>query len=502
MVRLVNITKRFPGVTANDCVSLEIRRGEVHALLGENGAGKSTLMSVLSGLYAPDEGTILIEDRSVTFHSPAHALRHGIGMVYQHFMLVPTHTVAENIFLGHRDLPLFFSSRSLEGRVKEASERWGLTVEPGAKIWQLSVGEQQRVEILKVLMRGAEILILDEPTAVLTPQEASALFSTIRSLTAEGKCVVFISHKMDEVMDISNRITVLGKGRVVGARETAMTTKEELARMMVGKELLLRERRAPAPRGDMVLRIEGLSALGDRGTPALRDVSLSLRAGEIMGLAGVAGNGQRELAAVLAGMRSCTSGKVFLGDEEVTNLSVSALIDRDVRFIPEDRMETGLAAALTCAENLALREFRRPPLAKGPFLDYGLARRILDGKIEEFSISVPVRSAPAGLLSGGNLQKLILARELAGSPRLILALYPTRGLDIGATRFVHECLFKAAEQGAAILLVSEDLDEISDVCNTAAVICRGRIVGVRPADGMSREEIGLMMSGVSCAGAL
>ncbi len=494
-VEMRHIVKRFPGVVANDRVTFSARKGEVHALLGENGAGKSTLMNILSGLYHPDEGDIYVDGRPVVFHSPRDAIRAGIGMVHQHFMLVPSQSVAENVVLGLREVGLTLNPRRIEAEVQRLGEQYGLPVDPRAKVWQLSVGEQQRVEIVKMLYRGARILILDEPTAVLTPQEAEQLFRTLRAMTAEGKTVIFISHKLDEVLSIADRITVLRGGRTVATVEAAGMTKVELARLMVGREVLFHVEKPPArPRGARLV-MRDVRALDDKGIPALRGVSLTVRAGEIVAIAGVAGNGQRELAEVVCGLRPVVAGEIEVDGRPLANASPLEAIRAGVAYIPEDRTGTGTAPNLSVAENLALKGYRVPPIGGRFFLNvatmYAQAREL----VARFDIATPSVHVPARKLSGGNLQKLILAREVARDPRLIVAAYPTRGLDVGATESVRQLLIRERDAGAAVLLISEDLDEIFMLADRIAVMYEGRIVGEMPAEEADLETVGLLMAG-------
>ncbi len=494
-VRMVDIVKRFPGVLANDHVDLEVRRGEVHVLLGENGAGKSTLMSILSGLYYPDAGKIFVHGRPVSIGSPRDAIRLGIGMVHQHFMLVPVMTVTENVVLGLKEPRFFLDLSKTERRLAELSTRYGLRVDPQARIWQLSVGEQQRVEILKMLYRGAGILILDEPTAVLTPQEVGDLFNTLRRMAGEGQSILLISHKLDEVMAIADRITVLRKGRRVATVERAGTDKDELVQMMVGREVSLHvEKEAHAP-GQVVLETVGLSALGDKGLPALRGVSLAVRAGEIVGVAGVAGNGQRELAEVLTGLRPCSSGAVRIAGKELANCTPRQAIDVGVGHVPEDRLGTGLVPNLSVADNLIMKAYRTEQLARGILLDPKAIIKFAQELVQEYGVVAPSIEAPVKLLSGGNLQRVLLAREISSLPAVLIAMHPTRGLDIGATEAIHRLLLKLRAIDTGILLISEDLDEILDLSDRVVVLYEGEITGEVLTAEADISELGLMMAG-------
>ncbi len=494
VVEMRGIVKRFPGVLANDHVDFKLYQGEIHALLGENGAGKSTLMNVLSGLYRPDAGEIFIKGKSVHFSSPRDAISAGIGMIHQHFMLVPSQTVTENILLG-LDQPRFILRLSeYHQRIGEFAERFGLKVDPRAKIWQLSVGEQQRVEILKMLYRGADILIMDEPTAVLAPQEIETLFVTLRKMVSEGKSIIFISHKLHEVMEIADRVSVLSKGKVTASGVPAKgITRQELARLMVGREVLFRlDKKEQAP-GEVVLQVEDLYAENDKGLTALRGVSFTVRAGEIVGLAGVAGNGQRELAQVITGLRKCTKGKIILNGEDITNQPVSYSIQRGLGHIPEDRTHVGTSPNLSITDNVIMKKYRQPPIARGLVIDMNQASQFAHQLVGTYDIMVPTIRTPARLLSGGNLQKVILAREISGNPKLLVAVQPTRGLDVGAIEGIQRLLLAQREAGAAILLISEELEELISLSDRIYVIYEGKIMG-EVTDG-DIEVIGLMMTG-------
>jgi len=491
------IVKRFPGVLANDRVDFDVRAGEIHALLGENGAGKSTLMKILYGLYQPDAGEIRLNGKPVTIHSPADAIRQGIGMIHQHFMLVSSLTVAENVALGLRSSrePLMDLDR-VSARIREMAQAYGLQVDPQAQVWQLAVGQQQRVEIMKALYRGAALLVLDEPTAVLTPQEVDDLFVTLRQMAQDGHALIFISHKLHEVLGISDRVTVLRDGRVVDTLPTAQATRRDLARMMVGRDVVLQHHRPPVELGETRLVVNGLWAQGDRGTPALRGVSLEIRAGEILGLAGVSGNGQRELAEVIAGLRPATRGKVMIEGQDVTGLSPAALIKTGLSYIPEERMRDGTIKEFNVAENLILIDHGREPYSRNIFLDrQAIASRVAE-LVRSFDVKTPSQETPLKSLSGGNIQKLILARELSRRPRVLIAAQPTRGVDIGATEYIHQRLLDQRTAGTATLLISEDLDEIRALSDRIAVIYEGEIIGVVERDEATVEELGLMMAGV------
>src|SRR5256885_2945536 len=497
-VSMRGITKRFPGVVANDGIDFEAAAGEVHALLGENGAGKSTLSNILTGLYRPDEGEILVYGRRVEFHAPRDALDAGISMVHQHFRLVERFTVAENIVLGdHRQVGRSFRlrHRAIERRVAELGERYGLAVDPRARIWQLSLGEQQRVEILKALYLDARILILDEPTAVLTPQEAEVLFGTLREMAAEGRTVIFISHKLHEVKAVADRVTVLRGGHAVATVPAAEATPRSLAVLMVGRGLGEGVRPEPRAPGQVVLELEDVWAEADRGGAAVKGVSVALRAGEIVAVAGVAGNGQRELAETIAGIRASAKGTVRVAGRRPRPGDPRAAIAAGVAYVPEDRLGTGLAPSISIASNLALKSYRESPASTGPLLRLRRIQARALELIRRYRIAAPGPQAPVRLLSGGNLQKVVLAREFSGQPKVLVAASPTRGLDVGAIESVHTYLHEAAANGVGVLLLSEDLDEILTLADRIAVIYEGRVLGESVRDEASIEEIGLLMAG-------
>lgn len=496
-LEMKGIVKRFPGVLANDQVDFDVRAGEVHALLGENGAGKSTLMKVLYGMYEPDEGEIWLNGEAVRINSPVDAIELGIGMIHQHFMLVDSLTVAENVALGlpSSRRPLTDLDR-VSKRILELAEIYGLQVDPEAQIWQLAVGQRQRVEIIKALYRGAALLILDEPTAVLTPQEVDEFFTTIRQMVKDGHAIIFISHKLHEVLAISNRVTVLRDGKRIDSRETASVTKADLARMMVGREVMMKPDRANVEQGEVRLALRNLHAQSNRETPALRGVDLEVRAGEILGLAGVSGNGQRELAEVITGLRQPTEGQVFLEGKDVTALRPGALTAQMLAYIPEERMKDGMIQGFSVAENIVLRDHHREPFSHSGFLLLRVIANYADRLIKRFQVKTPSRDTPAKNLSGGNIQKVVLARELSREPRVLIAAQPSRGLDIGATEYVHARLLEQRQQGTAILLISEDLDEILAISDRIAVIYEGHIMGIVDSHQATPEQLGLLMAGV------
>jgi simple sugar transport system ATP-binding protein len=499
---MIDIVKCFPGVRANSKVCFDVTQGEVHALLGENGAGKSTLMRQLYGLYQPDEGDIIIEGKRLIFRSPADAIKAGIGMIHQHFMLVPTLTVAQNVALGQRSAraPLL-DLKTVTNHIEELSEEYGLKVDPNAYIWQLSVGEQQRVEIIKTLYRGARLIILDEPTAVLTPQEVKDLFSTLRRMVNEGHSLVFISHKLHEVMAISDRVTVLRDGKVIGTRPTREVTQSELVHMMVGRELKELEPRPREP-GPPRLVMKGIHAMGDRGTEALRGIDLTVHAGEIVGLAGVSGNGQRELAECLAGMRKVKSGHIMTGDVDITSSSLNERIDAGLAYIPEERMRDGAIREFSVQENIFLHDHTSPQFSHGIFLNFSRMQAHAEQLVEDFAVKTAGLDTPLKNLSGGNIQKLIMARELSRHPVMLVAAQPTRGVDISATAYIHQRLLTQRESGIGILLISEDLDEICALSDRIAVMYEGRIIGEVDRGKATAEQLGLMMAGVPQAEAL
>lgn len=498
-VRMSGVVKRFPGVVANDGVEFEVRKGEVHALLGENGAGKSTLSNILTGLYRPDEGTIELNGAPTVFASPKAALDAGIGMVHQHFRLVEPFSVAENVVLGNPETPFIIDTDSIDARVAELAKRYDMAVDPQARIWQLSVGEQQRVEILKVLYRGAQVLILDEPTAVLTPIEAEALFKTLRAMTAEGRTVIFISHKLDEVMSVSDRITVLRGGRTVGTVDTKSTSTRELASMMVGRsvEFTRVTRLNPANASDVVLSLTAICGDDDRGRKALHNINVTVARGEIVGVAGVAGNGQRELAEVIAGMRNATAGSVVVGGVAVPNGKAREAIAGGVAHVPEDRLHTGLAAGHSVEDNLALKSYRTPLLSRFGLLKRNVISTQASDLVTKYDVKTPDTTTPVRLLSGGNVQKVLLAREFSTKPKVLIAASPTRGLDVGAIETVRARLVEAADDGVGILLISEDLEEIMSLADRIVVMYEGALVADIPATEATREQIGLLMGGAT-----
>jgi simple sugar transport system ATP-binding protein len=491
------ITKRFPGVLASDRVDFDVCCNEVHALLGENGAGKSTLMKILYGMYHPDNGEILINGQPAPIVSPNDAINLGIGMIHQHFMLVQTLTVAENVALG---LP---SSRGpltdldrVSKRIVQLAQIYGLKIDPDAYIWQLSVGQQQRVEIIKALYRGAALLILDEPTAVLTPQEVDELFVIMKQMVKDGHALIFISHKLHEVVEISNRITVLRDGRKIGTRPTSEITKQILANWMVGREVGFAPDRGNVQKGECRLQLENVSCGSDRGTPGLRGVSLELCSGEILGIAGVSGNGQRELAESITGLRKIAEGQVLLEGKDVTNCAPGDITDRSLAYIPEERMRDGMIKNFSVAENMILREHHKQPYSRSGILNLRDIAAHSNELIKKFRVKTPSHDTLAKNLSGGNIQKVVIAREFSRNPRVIIAAQPTRGLDIGATEYVREQLLEQRRKGVAVMLISEDLDEILALSDRIAVLYEGQIMDILPREHATPEKLGLLMAGV------
>ncbi|HPD97169.1 MAG TPA: ABC transporter ATP-binding protein [Synergistales bacterium] len=492
-----DIVKSFVGVKANDGIDLDLQRGEVHTLLGENGAGKSTLMNILCGLYTPEKGRILIRGEEMTFRSPRDAIDAGIGMVHQHFMLVPAQSVWENVALGLRDLPFVPDKNEVIGRIESIREKYGIHVDPLAPVWQLSIGEQQRVALIKMLYRDAEILILDEPTAVLTPQESRALFSTVRQMVSEGHGIIFISHKLDEVLEVSDKITILRKGKKVATVPASRASKESLAEMMVGRKVVFQIGKTLQNPGRVVLETRDLFVRGDRGRMKVSGFSINVRKREILGLAGISGNGQEELCEALAGMRKTEGGGILVDGTSMEERETRDFQRRGIGYIPADRVGTGLVTGMNLRENIALRKYWRKEFTRFRFFVHweNIAGRT-GQLVERFGVVNPGLGYPARMLSGGNLQKLMLARELSDDPKVVIAVQPTWGLDVSATQFVRETLLEQRDRGAAILLVSDDLDEILSMSDRIAVIHDGKLMGlVEHPDTVSEEQMGLMMAG-------
>lgn len=496
MLKMKGVTKRFPGVLANDQVDFDVYAGEVHTLLGENGAGKSTLMKILYGLYQHDEGEILLHGKPVNFTSPANAIAHGIGMIHQHFMLVPTLTVVENVALGLKSTRGFLTDlNQVAKRITELSETFGLHVSPYEYVWQLSVGERQRVEIIKALYRDAEILILDEPTAVLTPSEVDDIFVIFRRLADDGRGLIFISHKLQEVLTLSDRITVLRHGRVTGDTTPAESDRHDLAQMMVGREVKLAPDKKGIKAENAVLTVKDLYVKGDRGSHAVQGVSLEVKAGEILGIAGISGNGQPELAEAIAGLRAPTSGQVIIDGQDTTQLRPDQIRNAGLSYVPEERMKDGVIGEFDVKENMILLNHNQPPFSKRGFLDFKHICNHCERLVAEYTVKTPSIDTATKNLSGGNIQKLIMARELSADPKVLLASQPTRGVDIGAAEYIHERIADQRERGTASIVISEDLDEVLALSDRIAVMFEGKIMGVVNREDATRNSIGLMMTG-------
>lgn len=497
VLEMKGITKRFGKTIANDNVDLRLYKGEIHALLGENGAGKSTLMNILLGLYKPNSGDIFYKGKKVSIKTPKHAVKMGFGMVHQHFELIPTLSVAENICLSMEDCDFFLNNSKMNGIISEISEKFGLPVDPEAKIWQLSVGEQQRVEIIKLLCKNCEILILDEPSAVLTPQEAKEMFKTLRKLADEGNSVIFISHKLNEVMENSDRITVLKGGKVEDTMLARDATIPRLTKAVVGSRTLSDKptQKDIKNKGNVLLEAKNLFVNNDKGLVALNDISFELHSSEVFAIAGVAGSGQRELAEALAGIRKITLGNILMNGKEITKACARERISCGISFIPEDRLKMGLIPEMNLEQNAILKEFRDPTYSRGGILNKKTIRAITEKYINTYGIKNGGVDLPVGMMSGGNQQKLLVAREINVNPVLIIAAYPVRGLDIGATEAINKILMEQRDRGACVLLISEELDEIFELSDRIATLCDGKLMGIRNTNETDYEEIGRMMSG-------
>ena len=496
LVQMKGIVKRFPGVLANDHVDLTLFPGEVHALLGENGSGKSTLMSILSGLYRPDSGKILIDGVECQFRSPRDAIDAGIGMVHQHFKLVEPFTVAQNMQLGEKNGSMILSDQNIRQEIIDFESRFGLALDPDAYVWQLSVGEKQRVEIVRMLYRGSRVLILDEPTAVLTPQETTELFANMRKMADAGCAIVFITHKLNEVQEVADRVTVLRSGTVSGSMLCREVHAQELVWLMVGREVIHSVDRCGDACGDEVLRLDKVAALNDIGMPGLKKVSLTIQAGQIFGIAGVAGNGQRELTEVITGLRRATGGQVKFCGENVTNLKPAQLIAKGISYVPEDRLGMGLVPGLDAVDNMLLKSYKQPEFCGRWLIDTDAAEEKTRRVVCNYNVKMAGIHQPVRTMSGGNLQKLLLAREIAENPKLIVVVYPARGLDVGATEAIHKILMELRDKGTAILLISEDLDELMKLSDRVGVMSGGRLVGSFPIEETDLEEVGLLMMGL------
>jgi simple sugar transport system ATP-binding protein len=495
------LTKRFPGVLANDHIDLDLRPGEILAMLGENGAGKSTLMNVLYGLYSPDEGHIYVKGREVRFSGPSDAITAGIGMVHQHFMLIPPLTVTENIMLGDestRGLGVLNTDAAAR-RIEQLSREYGLEVDPRAKIEDLPVGAQQRVEILKAFYRNADILILDEPTAVLTPQEAQDLFAIMRRLAESGKAIIFITHKLKEVLAVADRIVVLRQGHVAGVASPEATTEAQLASMMVGRDVILAVEKRPAKPGEPVLVVENLTVRDNRNQVAVDGLNLEVRAGEIFGVAGIEGNGQTELVEALTGLRRAANGRIRLGGRDVTNVSANTLIDAGLAHVPEDRHKFGLVLTYPVSDNMVLNTYDNAPFARGVLRNDKAIVQFARKLVKKFDVRTPSVDVPARNLSGGNQQKTILARELSREVKLLVASQPTRGLDVGSIEFIHKQIVAQRDEGVAVLLVSAELDEVMALSDRIGVMYKGKLVAVMPRAEANRDKLGLLMTGGTVA---
>jgi simple sugar transport system ATP-binding protein len=489
------ITIKFGDIVANNNVDFELLKGEVHGLLGENGAGKTTLMSILYGLYQPNAGEIVVKEEKTTIKSPNDAMELGIAMVHQHFLLTPPHSVTENIIVGLKSRGLFLDLASAEKKILYLAERYGLKIDPKATVADLAVGEQQRVEIIKALYRDIDILILDEPTSMLTPQEEKALFATLQSMVKQGLSIIFITHKLHEVMEASNRVTVLRGGKVVGTVKTSDTSESELAKMMVGRSIIESVESKSSAKNPAILQLKNVSALNNAKVKFLKDLSLELRKGEILGIAGVDGNGQAELAEVIAGLRKVQSGEIIMDNSAITNAAPRKIREGGLAYVPQDRLNTGLILDYSIAENLILDRWYKDEYSGKVFLKQEKMKEFAEKVVTDFEVKTPGIDVPVNSLSGGNLQKVLMARELARNPKVLVVHNPTRGLDIGATEYIHKQLVKQRDNGVGVLMISLDLDEILTVCDRLAVIYEGKIVSVMDRKDADVDDIGLMMGG-------
>ena len=498
VLELRNITKRFPGVLANDQINLTLNQGEIHALLGENGAGKTTLMNILYGLYQPDEGEVLVRGERVDIHQPGDAIDAGIGMVHQHFMLIPVFTVTENVMLGEESLRMgdFLDRQSAADRIREISEQYHLEVDPECCVKDIPVGVQQRVEIIKLLYREADILILDEPTAVLTPQEANELFKIMRSLVEQGKSIIFITHKLREVLEFADRITVLRRGKIVGTTTPEEADQSKLAEMMVGRAVQLGVDKDPPSVGELVLSVNDLVVVDDRSQIAVDGISFEVNAGEILGVAGVQGNGQTELVEAVTGLRRPFSGEIEFNGQNISHANPRQVTELGAAHVPMDRQRDGLVLPFPVSDNLVLNTYYLPPYTEGVVLQQEEIISSAKKRIEEFDIRTPGAGTPVGSLSGGNQQKVIVAREFSRPIKLLVASQPTRGLDVGSIEYIHKRIIEKRDEGTAVLLVSPELDEIMELADRIAVMYRGEIVAIVPAADTTKEKVGLMMAGI------
>ena len=494
-LEMVDISKSFQGVIANSKINISVAEGEILGLLGENGAGKTTLMNILYGLYQPDSGAIRINRKNISIKSPIDSRHYGIGMVHQHFMLIQNHTVAENIALGYEMASQIFPQRKINDSILSFSQKFNFNIDPSKKIWQLSAGEQQRVEIIKALINGADLLILDEPTSVLTSQETQDLFQNLREMKTQGHLVILISHKLDEILELCDRVTVLQKGRIVGEAQTTDVDKASLARMMIGRDIIFQIEKEPLERSDKVITIENIVVRDDKDLVAVKGISFDIYRNEIFGIAGVSGNGQRELVEAITGLRVAESGKIAIDGNDITNESVRCIYNCGIAHVPEERIKFGIAPGLCLYDNAILKQHHKQKYSNKLFLAYNKIKQHAKNLLSDFKVLAPSINVQTKNLSGGNIQKLILGREISEDPALLVASHPTYGLDVGATEYLRKQLLKRRKEGGAVLLVSEDLEEIFELCDRIAVMFQGEFMGILNSDDPRLKDIGLMMAG-------
>ena len=492
---MIDITKSFQGVIANSSINISIEEGEILGLLGENGAGKTTLMNILYGIYQPDSGAIRINGKNTRIKSPVDSRHHGIGMVHQHFMLIQNHSVAENIALGYEMSPRIFPQRKINDSILSFSQRFNFNIDPSKMIWQLSAGEQQRVEILKALINGADLLILDEPTSVLTAQETQDLFHNLKEMKTQGHLVILISHKLDEILEICDRVTVLQKGRIVGEAQTTEVDKKSLARMMIGRDIIFQIEKEPMERSDRVITVDNIVVRDDKDLEAVKGISFDIFRNEIFGIAGVSGNGQRELVEAITGLRAVESGKIAIDGNDITNESVRCIYNSGIAHVPEERIKFGIAPGLCVYDNAILKQHHKQKYSNKLFLAYSKIKQHAQRLLSDFQVQAPSVNVQTKNLSGGNIQKLILGREISEDPSLLVASHPTYGLDVGATEYLRKQLLKRRREGGAVLLVSEDLEEIFELCDRIAVMFQGQFMGILNSDDPRLNDIGMMMAG-------